>query len=164
MSKLYKIAEQHKALSALVESEELTAEMVADTFEGIEGEFAAKADSLIRVVNDVNGDINLIDAEIKRLQARKKAMQNQQKSLRDYLKVNMQQTGIKQIKCPLFTITLADGRDVAVVDDADQLPDDLVDAKVEIKPNKSEILKRLKAGQDVPGARIDKTEQSIRIR
>jgi hypothetical protein len=162
--KLYEIVEQHQDLAAMVEREELSAEDIADTVDALEGEFGAKADSLIRVVKGFDGDIDAIDAEIKRLQARKSAFKNRQQSLREYLKFNMQKTGIKQIKCPLFTISLAAGRDQAVIDNPDDLPDDLVEAKVAIQPKKAEILRKLKAGDDVPGARLEKTEDSVRIR
>jgi len=162
--KLYEITDQHRDLLGMVEREELSASDIADTVDALEGEFGSKADSLIRVVKGFDGDIDAIDSEIKRLQARKSAFKNRQQSLRDYLKFNMQKTGIKQIKCPLFTISLAAGRDQAIIDDPDQLPDELVEARVTIQPKKAEILRKLKAGEDVPGARIEKTEESVRIR
>ena len=164
MCKLHEISTQHRELSSLVEQEELTLDDVRDTFEALEGEISAKAVSLVAVVDNINSDVKAVDDEIKRLQARKKTMTNKQDSLRGYLKVNMQSAGITSIKCPLFSITLAKGRDVVVVDDADILPDDLVEVKVTIAPKKTDILKRLKAGEVIEGARIEKSEESLRIK
>lgn len=164
MDKLHEISTQHRELSSLIEREELTLDDVRDTFEALEGEINAKAVSLVAVVDNINADVRAVDDEIKRLQARKKAMTNKQDSLRGYLKMNMQATGITNIKCPLFSITLAKGRDVVVIDDADLLPDDLVEVKVTIAPKKADILRALKAGQVIEGVRIEKSDESLRIK
>lgn len=163
MDKLHEIAEQHRELSLLVEREEMSLDDVKDTFDALEGEMSAKAVSLVAVVDNINADVKAVDDEIKRLQARKKVMTKKQSSLRDYLKMNMQASGITNIKCPLFSITLAKGRDMVVVDDPELLPDDLVTVSVTIAPKKADILKALKVGY-VPGARIEKSDESLRIK
>lgn len=164
MDKLYEISEQHKAIALLVENDELSADDVKDTFDALEGEFNAKAVSLVAVVNNMDGDLSAIDDAIKRLQARKSAITNKKESLRDYLKYNMQISGITNIKCPLFSITLAKGRDVVVIDDDRLLPEDLLSVEVVVKPKKADILRRLKGGEDIPGAHIEKTGESLRIK
>lgn len=163
MQKIHEIATQHRELSELVERDELTEDQVKDTFEALEGEMSAKAASLVAVIDNMSADTTVIDAEIKRLQARKKVISNKQESLRGYLKENMKASGITNIKCPLFSITLAKGRDVAVVVDPELVPDHLVTVEVVTKVDKSALLRELKEGS-VPGARIDKTDSSLRIK
>lgn len=75
----------------------------------------------------------------------------------------MEASGISKIECPYFSITLAAGRDIAVIDDPEILPDDLVDVEMSIKPKRADILKALKIG-DVTGAHIEKSKTSIRIK
>lgn len=164
MDTIYKIAEQHKELALLVEREELTLADVADTFDALEGELSLKAESLVAVVNGIDYHIDNIDAEIKRLQGIKKTASNKKEWLRNYLKTNMQATGITKIDCPFFKITLAKGRDIVVIESEELIPDQYVDVQVVTKPNKAEILKALKAGEDVPGARIEKSDESLRIK
>lgn len=164
MDTLHEISAQHRELAALVENKEMTAEDVRDTFEALEGEMSAKAASLIAVVDNMKSFTASIDDEIKRLQARKKALVNRQDSLRNYLKVNMQQSGISKISCPLFSITLAKGRDTVFIDDEALIPDDYVSVEVVTKPSKAEIMKALKAGEEVPGARLAKSDESLRIK
>lgn len=164
MTQLYKVSEQHRELQELVSDGEMSANDLKDTFEGLEGQFNEKAVSLIHIVNNMDSDTAEIDAEIARLQNRKKAIKNKMDSMREYLRTNMEATGITNIKCPLFSITLAKGRDIAMIDNEADVPDELIEVSVVQKPNKAEILKKLKAGEDVPGCRMEKTKTSLRIK
>ena len=163
--KLYEITEQHKQLAELAESsDEDIAQAVADTFEMIEGDFNDKALSLITVVNNMDSDADQIDKEIARLQAKKKSIQNSQNSMREYLRSNMEATGISKISCPLFTITLAAGRDMVLVTDEDKIPTDYLNIKTSVAPIKADILKALKAGESIPGCELGKSKTSLRIK
>jgi len=164
MTHLYQITEQHRELQVLADSEEITAEAIADTFEALEGEFKEKALSVVHVIENMQSDVDSVDREIQRLTKRKTALANRRDSIREYLRGNMEASGIIKIECPLFAITLAKGRDVVFIEDEDLIPDELVEVSVISKPDKREILKRLKAGTDVPGARIEKSKTSLRIK
>ena len=163
MSSLREITAEHSQLQQLVEREEFTLDDLKDTFEAIEGEFTAKAQSLVYVVNNLTADTSLIDAEIKRLQARKQVLVNKEKSLRDYLKFNMQTAHMTKISCPFFTITLAKGRDVVQIDDESALPEDYREIVEVVKIDKAHLLRDLKAGP-VSGASLVKSDESLRIK
>lgn len=159
--KLHDITGQFKEL---YEIEDLPPDVVADTLEAITGEFEDKAKSIVAVSTNLSSDVAAIDAEIKRLNDRKQVLLNRDKSLREYLKNNMQASGITNIKCPLFSITLAKGRDIVVIHNETELPDQYMKPKVTISPDKKQILADLKEGIDVPGAHIEKSQESIRIK
>jgi len=159
MAKLYELT---GAMAALAEMEEDQA--VIDTLEGLEMEFNDKANNIVLYERNINSYIEGIDSEIKRLQARKKSLNNRISSMKDYLRDNMERSGISKIECPLFTISCVKGRDMANVIDEEALPDDCVKTKVIIDPDKAEILKKLKAGEEVPGAELIKSKSSIRIK
>jgi hypothetical protein len=163
MTSLRDITADHKELISLVEREEFSLDDVKDTLEAMEGEFNAKAQSLVAVINNFKVDMSIIDTEIKRLTDRKKVMVNKQDSLKEYLKTNMQASGITNIKCPLFSITLAKGRDVAVIDDEALIPEGYKEYVEVLKIDKAGILKALKEGP-VDGARLDKSDESLRIK
>jgi len=149
---------------ALSESDDLPEGALADTFEALEGEFNAKAVSVVHVIANMGSDVDAVDAQIKRLTARKAALSNRRESIREYLRSNMEASGVSKIDHPLFNITLAKGRAVVFIEDETLIPDDLVDVSVISKPDKREILKLLKAGDDVPGARIEESKTSLRIK
>lgn len=164
MTTLYEITDKHKELAALADESEDMAQAVADTMDSIEGEFEDKALSLIAVVNNIGGDIPAIDDAIKRLTARKKTIENKQKSMKEYLRTNMEASGINKINCPLFTITLAKGRDIVSVNDENAIPAEYMNYKTSASPMKKEILADLKDGKEIDGVTLIKSENSIRIK
>ena len=162
MTHLYELTEAHKELVALADTDSDIA--IQDTLEAVEGEFEEKAKSLMIVVNGMGSDVDSINTEIKRLQERKKIIQNRQESLRDYLRHNMQESGIKKIECPLFTITLANGRDIVQIDNIDEIPTDFVEIETNLKPDKKTLLAALKSGEVIPGVSLVKSQSSVRIK
>lgn len=165
MSKLYELTGQYQELAVLAENaDEDIAVAVRDTMGMIEAEFNDKALAVSRIILNFDTDVSAIDAEIERLQERKRLISNRQKQIKDYLRENMEEAGITKISCPLFTIALAGGREVTVIDDENQLPDDLVRVKTEIAPDKNAIAAKLKAGELVPGAHLERSQSSIRIK
>ena len=159
MPKLYELTDSYLAVQDL----DVPAEAIADTLEALEGDIEDKAERLLAVVTNMGSDVDAIDAEIKRLQARKRAITNRQDSLRDYLRHNMQASGIHKISCPLFTITLTKPRPVAIVDDESLLPDRLVQVVTTRKVNKQKLLAELKKGP-VDGASLGESQPGLLIR
>jgi len=165
MTSLRTLTEQYAELQALAEQGDEGMEVaIRDTMQAIEGEFNEKAQALITVVHNMDSDVDALEREIARLTDRKKAIKARQDSMREWLRQNMEETGITSIKCPLFSITLAKGVEVAVIDQESALPDECVSVQTTIKPDKREILRRLKAGEDVPGAHIERGQSSVRIK
>lgn len=161
---LYEITAKHRELALLGEENEDMAQAVADTMEMVEGEFEDKAISLINVMKNIGLGIPSIDAEIARLTARKKTIENNQAHMTKYLQTNMEASSITKIECPLFTITLAKGRDIVQIDDADKIPADYLNIKTSMTPIKKEILAALKEGKEIEGATLTKSANSIRIK
>ena len=163
--RLYEIAEQYKSIQEMADSDDENMMVaIADTMEGIEAEFQEKAQAIVATAFNVESDIDAIDAQIKRLQEKKKTIQSKSEWLRDYLKRNMETTGINKITCPLFSITLsAPGKQVEVTDQA-LLPDDYVKVKTVVSPDKVAIAKALKDGADIPGALLVDGARRLTIR
>lgn len=165
MESLQKISERYtKALSELSDIEGLPQEVIDDTMSGIEGEFNEKAIGVSNYINGLSSDIEAIDNEIKRLQARKNTIKNKADNFRNYLLFNMQKSGINKIECPYFTISTVKGRESVVVDDVDQLPDDCVNTKLTVTADKKAIKDKIKSGEDIQGARIERGEDTLRIK
>ena len=165
--KLRELTGQYLELSNMATDLEsdLTPELIADTLSSIQGDFKEKALSVTHVIADMDCNIDVIDVEIQRLQSRKKVLQNSNDRIREYLKSNMIASEITKITCPLFTITLAKGRDVVSIDNEDEIDNKYMTVKTSISPDKLEILKALKDDPDsVKGASLAKTEPSLRIK
>ena len=165
MSSLYEITDQFKELAVLQETaDEDLAVAIRDTMQGIEAEFNDKAKAVTHIILNLDSDVDALDREIARLQERKRLVTNRQREIKEYLRENMEAAGITKISCPLFTITCAKGRESVVVDDENALPDELMRVKTEITPDKTAIAAKIKAGEEVPGARLERGQSSIRIK
>lgn len=161
MTTLYDLAGQYKQLAEQLATMDLDAQTVADTIEasGLTDEIQQKAQGILLVAKSAEQYLPAIDAEIARLQALKKRHQRVATGLRDYLQHHMQNAGIQRIECPLFQISLRQNPPAVQVWDEAQVP---AQFWVTPKPNvnKTAIAAALKAGQDVPGARLT---QSTRL-
>lgn len=164
MTTLRELSKELIEVQELALDPDIPAQALTDTLDGMEGLFNEKAINVVHVIANSDGDLAALDAEINRLTARKKHIVSAQDRLRDYLRFNMEATGITKITSPLFTITLAKGRAVAVVDNESAIPDEFVRVKTTVSPDKAAILAALKEGVEVPGAHIATSQTSIRIK
>lgn len=161
MTALHELTGEFLALS---KDEDIDPAAIKDTLEAISGSLHEKAISLADWSMDLDGNIGQIDAAIERLEKRKKQIKSRKESLIDYLRENMEACDIKKISCPLFTITLVEGRDSVAISDESLLPDEFVTVKTVIAPDKIAISKAIKEGQEVAGASLQKGQSSIRIK
>ena len=165
MTQLYKLADEYRELQALSDTDdEGMALAVRDTLEAVGGEFNAKAQAIATLAINMGSMVEAIDAEVDRLNKRKQAIRNRQEALKDYLRDNMEAAGITKISCPLFSITCAKGREIAVINSEDQIPDEYMRVKTDIAPDKNAIAAALKDGKEVPGAHLERAKSSIRIK
>ena len=164
MSKLYELTGQYLELQKLADSDEIPMEALDDTFEALEGEYQDKAIAVMQVAQNYGSVADAIDSEIRRLQALKNAAKAKNDRLREYLRENMEATGIKKIEHPLFKITLAAGRDVVEITDTESIPDEYIKVEVKESPDKRKILNALKDGASIPGVALAKSKSSLRIK
>lgn len=161
MTQLHDLTGQYLALSR---DEDLPLDAIADTLEAIDGAIEEKAVSLVKWGQDIDGDISKLEVEIDRLSKKKKALVNRKDSLIEYIKTNMEARGMTNIKCPLFSITCVKGPDVVEVFSETSVPDEFVNVKTVISPDKVKIKAALKAGEDIAGCRIVSGKSSLRIK
>ena len=158
-----KLHEMSKDYIGFLESD-LKGDDLTECLDSIEDAIDEKASNIVKLVASLDVDVSGLDTEIKRLQARKKAITNNQERLREYLRYNMEVTGITKIKHTLFNITLGKPTVTAEIVDIDFLPDNYVNTEVVIKADKKAILKALKDGEDIPGAILSTGKSRLLIK
>jgi hypothetical protein len=164
MSTLYDLREQLAGLSALLESDEgITPEMIADTLQGLEGEFQAKAERVVHAIINRRGRMEALTAEIERLGAIVATEKSKDEALKNYLVTNMAASGITKIECPLFTVSTRKPPLVAVIDDETRLPGEMVTTVTTTKVDKKALLAELKNGP-VDGAHLENGNMGLVIK
>jgi len=187
MTQLYALTGQLAELQAMADTDdEGLKEALQHAMDEIQGDFNVKADNIVMLRRNIESDVTAIDAEIERLAELKRIKANSVSQITDYLRRNMQAANITSIKRPLFTITLAQGKEKVIVDNEDAVPDELTAVKTSIAPDKNAIAaklkeirehneavrKRMEAGEDAESelieepswAHLERGESSIRIK
>ncbi len=165
MPHLYELTDQFKGLQTMIDNGDMSADDLADTLEGLTGDLVAKGKDVLLFMANLAGDIAAFDSEIQRMTARKKTMQNNHIFLTNYLRENMIQCNINKIESPLFTATLRKPSKMVEITSEKDLPVEyqtMVPASWQI--NKRQILQDLKAGVDIPGAKMVDSRQGITIK
>jgi hypothetical protein len=161
MMQLYKMTSDIKKLHDM---DDLDPETLSDTLDGMLVEFEEKGVAIMALSANWQADINAVSAEIERLTNIKKSMSSKTDKLKDYLRFNMEESGINKISSELFTASLRKGVDVVSIVDADMLPDEYVSVKTSIQPDKAAITKALKEGLEIPGAKLEKGKSSLLLK
>ncbi|NOV28049.1 hypothetical protein E5S69_31680 [Cupriavidus necator] len=123
-----------------------------------------KAANVCAYILNRDAEIVAIEAHEAKIAAHKAVIVRKQERLREYLAMNMKRTGITEISANdgTFKAKLYIERDASVeIYDEKQIPAQFMTTPKppEPKPSKAEIGKALKAGTDVPGARIVKRDR-----
>jgi hypothetical protein len=159
--KLYELSHDYlSALDALAEIEDLPPEAIADTLEGLAGAWEDKALNVARYVRNLEAEAAAIEEAKKRMDARAKATANRAAHLKAYLKAELERTGLKP-KAPDLALRLQSNPPAVAIDDADLIPEDYRRTETVTSLLKAEIATALKAGQVIPGARLERSQRLV---
>lgn len=155
---LYNLTSQYRALAMLLADRDFEPETIADTVEasGLPDQIADKAQGCEMVARTLEADVPAIDAEIKRLQDLKKSRVSKAEALRKYILDNMIACDIQRVDAPLFSISIVKNPHKVDIFDERQLPADYLTspAPPPPMPDKALMLKAMKDGAEIPGARL----------
>ena len=159
--KLYEISANYlSALEGLAELDDLPEEAIADTLEALQGEFTDKALNVARFIRNLEAEAAAIEEAQRRMAARAKAASNRARRLKDYLKAELERTGLKPT-APDLALRLQKNPPAVVVDDEAKIPQAFKETVTTVKLLKSEIANALKAGEAVAGARLERRSRLV---
>ena len=104
--RLYELTADFKALESAVESGDITAELVADTLEGIELGIEKKVEACLMVQRQCLAEADAYKAEAERLIKLSHDAQNSADRLIEYVRFNMLAIGRDKLDAGLFKLTL----------------------------------------------------------
>lgn len=159
--KLYEIAKQYSALEALEASEDLPAEVIRDTLEGLEGDLRDKCTNVALFSRNLVAAADAIEEAAGKMFGRAEILRQRAKSLDAYLLLNMQATGITKVECPWFTITRKANPPAVIIDHEGSIPEKFW-RQPETPPkviDRKAIAAAIKAGEEVPGCHANNGER-----
>lgn len=152
--KLYEIADVYQiALQRSIDPEtgEISEQALA-RLDAIGTDLQEKAKNVAAYIGNLEAEAAAIREAEKRMAERRKSLERQAERMREYLRTNMERTGISEITCPYFAIKLKKCPPSVEVLNASELPVQYFRQVVEV--DKIAIAKALKEDRDVPGARL----------
>lgn len=157
MASLYELTGQYLEIYNM----ELDEETKLDTLDSIdwETEYETKVENYIKVMKNIDADVEARKAEIKRLTELNKADEKKKDHLKDTLSVSMNMTGHERVDTPLFKVSFRKSQAVEV--DETVLPEAYKVATW--KPDKERLKEDLKNGLEIIGASlVERKNLSIR--
>lgn len=156
MTALYEIAAEYRAAAEKLAELDLDAQTIADTLEGLSGDLETKAQNVAFFVRNLQSTAAAIKQAESDMAARRKAMENRADSLMRYLFDSMTVAGIEKIECPHFRLAIKNNPAAVEIFEPGLVPASFMRTPEPPppSPDKTAIKEALKAGQDVPGARL----------
>jgi hypothetical protein len=163
--KLYELSAQYRALEKLESSDDLPADVIRDTLEGLEGQLQEKATNVALFCRNLESTADAIDEAAERMRMRGTRLRKRAQSLQQYLLFHMQAAGISKVESPFFTLQVKLNPPAVVIDSENLIPAKFMRTPEPLPPpkptpDKAAIAKAIKAGEEVPGAH---TEQYQRL-
>ncbi len=156
MNTLYDIAAEYRAAADKLADLDLDEQTITDTLEGMSGALEVKAQNVVIFARNLEVTAAAIKEAEAAMAARRKAMENRAAGLRRYALSAMQFAGVQSIECPYFKLSVRKNPPAVEVFDAAQIPAQFMRTPEPPPPapDKKAITEAIKAGQEVPGARL----------
>lgn len=158
---LYELAGQYRELQMLADSDDLPAEVIADTLEGVTGDLTTKSRNVAFVVQNLEAAADAVDEAAAAMKARAARMRRRAESVRAYLLFAMRSAGVSRIECPEFTLSIRQNPpSVTIADDAEIPAEYMVQPEPPPpRPDRKAIAAALKAGEKIDGCYLERGER-----
>jgi len=154
---LYQLTNDYRRALVALEDSDHDPEVIRDTLDGMLVPVEEKAANVAAYTLNIEAEADAIAQAEARLKARRQSLEKRAVWLRDYLKVNMEACDIQEIAAQdkTFRIRLRQNPEAVELDGSlPAMPEEFWRTRTTREPDKPAILAALKAGQDVPGARL----------
>ena len=161
MTALYNIAAEYRAAAEKLAELDLDAETIVDTLEGLSGDLETKAQNVAFFARNLESTAAAIKQAEADMAARRKAMENRADGLKRYVFESMKLAGIEKIECPHFRLSIKNNPAAVEIFEPGLVPASFMRTPEPPPPapDKTAIKEALKAGQDVPGARLTSSQR-----
>ena len=159
---LYQLSAAYQHDAAKLADLDLDDQTLADTLESMSGDLEVKATNTVMVARNLRATANAIKEAEVQMATRRKAMEARADALDLRVFTTMLATNIERIESPYFALSIANNPSSVDVFDGLQVPANYMRVIPETSaPDKALIKEALKAGKDVPGARLTQGQRLV---
>lgn len=156
MAKLYELANNYRNLTELIDREDVEQDLIQNALKECQGDIEEKVDNIVKLIRNIESDIEGYKAEEKRLNARRKSLENTVTSLKNYLDSSLKGLGLKEVKTTLFTCKFQKSKASVDIENLEDIPSGYI--KIKKEADKIALYTALKMGEEVPGAKLVQNE------
>ena len=155
--------ELNDSFRALQDRDDLDPTVLADSLDAIQDTRAVKWDNIATWIDQNNATEEWIAKRIKELQDKKKYLENQSKNLMTYLTDSIDDAGYKEARTANHILKPRNYKASVVIGDPDKLPLTFIhtETKTISRPDKKALYKALKAGDQVPSAKLVPNRKTV---
>lgn len=164
MPSIFELTKEQAELKAKVESGLFTEEDAADTFEMMNLEFDDKVKGYCVVIRSLELELENLTSEKNRITDLETQKKNQIKSVKQTLIAGLTNADKTKFDVTTFKGHVRKGSQSVNVLNADNIPAEYIETKVQQVPDKTAIKNALKAGEKVEGAELVTGESSLIIK
>jgi hypothetical protein len=158
---LYTLALDFRAAADTLGDLDLPPEAVADTLESLSGDLEIKAQNVALFARNLEATAAAIKDAEAGMAKRRKAIESRVAHLKDYMLAGMMVAGVKKIEGPYLRLSIRDSPEAVEVFDAAQIPAEFMrqPEPPPAAPDKTAIKAAIKAGQEVPGVKLTRSQR-----
>lgn len=155
--------ELNDSFRALQDRDDLDPTVLADSLDAIQDTREVKWDNIATWIDRNNATEEWIAKRIKELQDKKKYLENQSKNLMTYLTDSIDDAGFKEARTDNHILKPRNYKASVVISNPDKLPMTFVhtETKTISRPDKKALYVALKAGQEVPAAKLVPNRKTV---
>ena len=161
MTRLFEITDQYRGLLHLEDSDDIPPEVIADTLEGLEGDFANKAEAVAKFILSLEATATSVEDAADKMNARAKRLTKRAESIRQYLLLQFQAIDKKKIETDELVISRRKNPPALYVTDDAKVPDVFwfQPPPPPKRIDKDAIKDAIKAGTEVTGCYLESGER-----
>ena len=160
--RLYEIADTYlHALENLADVEDLPEQAIADTLEGLQGEFETKAINVAGYIRNIEAEASAVGQARKGMERRQRSLTRHAERLREYVKNHMERTGLPKLKNHYLMLRVQNNPPSVVVDDEKSIPSEYKRTETVTTLLRAEIARALKADEEVPGSHLQRSTRLV---
>ena len=149
---LYELADEFK--DALENLTDLDDQAVIDTLESLEGEFKLKSSNVAKYIKNLENTLDGMKEAESNMHQRRTSLEKKINHMREYLKNNLEKSGLKKIDAPDISISIQKNPYKLIITNETEIPSDFIEKKETKTVNKEKIKEALKNGEEIPGCEL----------
>lgn len=159
--RLYEISNEFAKIVDLIENcDEMTPELI-EMLNTVSSDASAKVLNIGAVIKNLESESESMEKYIQDMMYRQKKTDRKVGSLKDYLRYHMDTLKLKKVESPEFDVQIRENQYALDLFDQALVPKEYIRVKESITISRADIIKDLKVGCDVPGARFVTTKSVL---